>query len=264
MDGAQLKQLWRSGQPRPGGWITSTDQAVAAIMCNIGYEWLVIDCEHRMFNPETLRSIILLMLSKGVVPIVRVRANDEAIIKQMLDTGAEGIMVPMIRTAEEARRAVMACRYPPEGVRGFGPREASDFYKNVTDYQATINKRVIVMLIIEHIDAIKNLDEILQVPGVDALVIGPADLTYSMEMSLHAMGGRLHQVDHPSVQEAINTIITKANAACIPVGMSATAEDFQSWLERGIDFLFLGSDYEFIMQAGGSILNLVREATRDR
>jgi len=263
MDGAQLKKIWHSGQPGKsmGAWITSTDQAIVAVMCNIGYEWLIIDCEHRMFNPETLRTIILLMLSKQVVPIVRVRANDDAIIKQMLDTGAEGIVVPMVQTAEEARRAVMACRYPPEGLRGFGPREASDYYRNIEHYQATINKRMIVLLIIEHINAVNNLDEILQVPGVDGLILGPADLSYSLGLPLHAAGGRLHQTGQAKVQEAIDVVIKKANAAQVPVGISVTADDFQEWFARGIDFVTLGSDYEFIMQAGGGILDLVRKAT---
>ena len=253
MDGAELKQVWRSGQPSFGAWVTLTDPAATVVMCNAGYEWLMIDLEHAPFNVETLRNLILIMRCKGVVPLVRVRENDEAIIMEVLDLGAEGIAVPLIRTVEDARRAVMACHYPPLGSRGFGPRNASDFFKNLEHYRSTIEKRVMVILWLEHIDAVINLDEILQVPGVDALVLGPIDLSYSM--------GLPWQISHPKVQEAIDATIAKSRAADIPVGISVTAEDFEHWCARGINIVFLGSDFEFIMQAGSSILNQVRGGT---
>ena len=253
MDGAELKQLWRSGQPSFGAWVTLTDPAVTVVMCNAGYEWLMIDAEHPPLNAETLRNLILIMRCKGVVPLVRVRANDEAIIKQVLDMGAEGIAVPMIRTVEDAHRAVMACRYPPVGTRGCGPRDASDFYQNIEHYRSTIDERVLVILWIEHADAVAHLEDILEVPGVDALVIGPVDLSHSL--------GLPWQISHPKVQEAIDTTIARARAADIPVGISVIAEDFESWRARGINIMFLGSDYEFILQAGNGILNRLREAT---
>jgi len=252
MDGAELKQEWLSGQPSFGAWISLTDPAVTAVMCNAGYKWLMIDAEHLPYNAETLRSLIATMRSRDVVPLVRVRANDEAIIKQVLDMGAEGIAVPMIRTADDARRAVMACHYPPFGIRGCGPRDASNFYQNIDHYRSTIENRVVVILWIEHIDAVNNLDEILRVPGVDALVLGPTDLSYSM--------GLPWQITHPKVEQAIDTIITKARVVHIPVGHSATTENFESWRARGINPIFLGSDYEFMLRDANRFLNQARRA----
>ena len=253
MDGAQLKQLWRSGQPSFGAWVALTDPAATVVMCNVGYDWLMIDAEHRPFNAETMRTLIVTMRSEGVVPLVRVRGNDEAIIKQVLDMGAEGVGVPMIRTVQDARRAVMASRLPPVGARGCGPSDAARFYKDPEHYLSNLDHNILVLLWIEHADAVAHLEDILEVPGVDALVIGPVDLSHSL--------GLPWQISHRKVQEAIDVTIAKARAARIPVGISVTDEDFESWQARGVNILFLGSDFEFIMQAGSSILNRVREGT---
>ena len=118
---------------------------------------------------------------------------------------------------------------------------------------SNLDNNILVILWIEHADAIAHLEDILEVPGVDALVIGPVDLSHSL--------GLPWQISHPKVQEAIDATIVKARAARIPVGISVIAEDFESWRARGINIMFLGSDFEFIMQAGSSILNRVREGT---
>lgn len=258
MDGRELKEIWRSGKPSFGAWVTLTDPAAAAVICNIGYEWVMIDAEHHPYNPETLREILAAINSRGAVSIVRVADNDNALIKQTLDFGAEGIMVPLLRTVEDAHRAAAACRYPLLGVRGFNPRDASNFFQDFEHYTSTINDRVIVMLQVEHIDAVNNLDSFLATPGLDCILIGPADLSYSMGFPL--------QTDHPEVQEAIDRTISKCNAAGIPVGtaVEGTAEDFVGWIERGLNFMVLGADYDWITQAGGAILREMREATGGR
>ena len=210
MDGRELKEIWRSDTPSFGAGITFTDPAVAAFVCNIGYEWVLIEAEHSPYNPETLREILAVIRARDVVPIVRVTENNAALIKQTLDLGAEGIMVPMLRTGEDARRAAAACRYPPEGIRGFTPREASDFFKDIDHYLETFNERVIVMLQVEHIDAVNNIDDFLATPGLDSILIGPADLSFSLGFPL--------QNQHPLVQEDINKTVAKCNAANIPIG----------------------------------------------
>lgn len=258
MDGRELKEIWRSGIPSFGAWITLNDPAAAAVVCNLGYEWVLVDAEHQPFSAETLREIFAVVRSRGSVPIVRVRDNDAALIKQMLDFGAEGIMVPMAQSVEDARRAAAACRYPPQGVRGFNPRDASNFFKDLDYYAQTINDRVIALLQVEHIDAVHNLDGILATPGLDAILIGPADLTYSMGLPL--------QNEHPKVQEAIQSVITKCNAAHVPVGIAVygAADEFIAWLQRGINFITLGFDYGWINEAGGAVLRRMREATGGR
>lgn len=254
MDGRELKKIWRSGKPSFGAWITSTDPAVAAVVCNIGYKWVLVDAEHNPYNPETLRKIITAVKSRGTVPIVRIADNSTALIKQILDLGAEGILVPLLRTANEVRKAVVACRYPPQGERGFNPRDASNYFKDLEYYRNTINERVIVMVMIERIEAVNDLDGFLATSGLDALLIGTADLSYSI--------GHPLQTDHPRVQEAINTIISKCNTTGMPVGIAVdgTAQDFIQWFKRGINFIPLGMDFQWISEAGGSILQEMRAA----
>ncbi len=258
MDGKELKALWRSGTPSFGAWITLCDPAVAAIICNSGYEWVLIDNEHMPFNPETLRDIVALIRARGVVPLVRVTDNSPALIKQTLDWGAEGIMVPLLRTVEDARWAAAACRYPPQGVRGWNPRDATNYFRDAEEYRQTINERVIAMLQVEHTDAVTNLDGFLATPGVDSILIGPADLSYSL--------GHPLQIDHPEVRLAIDTTIAKCRAAGVPVGIAAgsTAEDFQAWIRRGIDFITIGFDYGWLAEGSRAILRRMREATGGR
>jgi 2-keto-3-deoxy-L-rhamnonate aldolase RhmA len=258
MDGKELKAVWRSGKPSFGAWVTCTDPTVAAVICNAGYEWVIIDAEHHPFSSETLREIAAVVKARAAVPIVRVADNNAALIKHTLDLGAEGIVIPLLRTVEDAQRAVAACRYPPRGIRGFNPRDASNFFKDFDHYISTIDDRVIAMLQVEHIDAVNNLDGFLATPGVDCILIGPADLSYSLGAPL--------QSRHPKVQEAISTTIAKCNAAGIPVGIAAdgTAEDYIVWIKRGVNFLLLGADYDWITMAGGAILRQMREATGGR
>lgn len=258
MDGRELKDLWKSGTPSFGAWVTLTDPAVARVMCQIGFDWVIIDAEHMPYNPESLRNIISTIRSTGVVPLVRVTDNSPALIKQTLDWGAEGIMIPLLRTVDDARRAAAACRYPPQGIRGWNPRDAADFFVDTQHYRQTINERVIAMLQVEHIDAVNNLDGFLAVPGVDCILIGPADLSYSLGYPL--------QLEHPAVQQAIQTTIDKCRAAGIPVGIApgGNAEDLAAWMKRGINFITIGADFGWIREAGANLLQRVRELTGGR
>ena len=179
---------------------------------------------------------------------------DEAIVKQVLDWGAEGILFPMIRTATDAQRAVAACRYPPAGVRGFNPREASTFFKDLDTYLATANDRVLAILQVEPAEAVTNLDEILQVPGIDGTMIGTADLSYSLGVPL--------QRNHPRMQAAINTTIAKTRAAGLPVGMTWKDSDagYLEYLARGLVFISPYTDADFLNIAAADWLRKMRTA----
>jgi len=253
VDGRELKRIWRSGQVSFGAWVALTDPLATTALCDAGYEWLMIDAEHRPFDAETLRTLIATMRCRGVLPLVRVRANDEAIIKQAFDLGAEGVAVPVIRSVEDAKRAVAFSRLPPLGARGCGPNDAAEFYANRDSYLAHLDDNHVLILWIEHIGAVNQLDQILTLPGVDALVLGPVDLTYSM--------GLPWQISHPQVQAAIETTVSKAVAAHMPVGISVTAEDSESWRAKGVNILFLGTDLEFILHGGAAARNRLCQAT---
>ncbi len=258
MNGSELKALWRSGTPSFGTWITLADPAVCAVMANIGFEWIVIDAEHHPFNPETLRNMIQTLNERGVVSVVRLRWNDTALVKQTLDWGAEGIIFPMIHDAAEAQQAVAACRYPPQGVRGFTPREASNYFKNLHEYLSTANDRILAIVQIEHADAVENIEGILQTPGLDGIFIGPADLSFSLGLGLNPR--------HPQVQEAISLVIERAKAHGIPIGLGweDTVEGYQAFLAKGVNFLPVGADYDFMTWAGTKLLEDLRQATGGR
>src|SRR5206468_751155 len=157
-----------------------------------------------------------LMATKGseAVGLVRVAWNDPVLIKPVLDIGAAGVIVPFVRTAEEARLAVAACRYPPQGIRGYGPRRPTNYGRlGGPEYCQMANDAVLVHVQIEHADAVRNLDEILAVPGIFAVIIGPNDLAASL--------GYTGQSRHPEVLKIIDVVIAKAAKARIPVGLGS-------------------------------------------
>lgn len=258
MDGKELKTVWRSDQPSFGAWITCSDPAIVAAVCNAGYEWVFVDGEHCPYSPAQLREVINTIRARNVVPIVRVADNQAWMVKQVLDLGAEGVVVPLLMTADDAQRAVAACRYPPLGVRGFNPRDASNCFAGLDDYCRTFDERVVVVVQVEHATAVANLDAILATPGIDGVLIGPADLSYSL--------GHALQPRHPVVEDAIVTTIRKCNAARVPVGITVMGgpDDFRYWLGHGLNFITLGFDFDWVTQGGRRVLAEMRAATGGR
>ena len=174
-----LKSKLRDGGTIIGGWLTIADPAVAEIMGRIGLDYLMVDSEHSPFDLQTLQSMLMALQGSRTVPMIRAAWNDHVRIKQLLDMGFEGILAPMVRTTQECRDLVSACRYPPGGTRGFGPKRASNYYADIDAYVATANDAIFVMPQIEHIDTVEILDDYLSVPGIDAVAIGPNDLSGS-------------------------------------------------------------------------------------
>jgi 2-keto-3-deoxy-L-rhamnonate aldolase RhmA len=181
-------------------------------------------------------------------PIVRVAWNDHVRIKQALDMGVEGILAPMVRTADECRSLARSCRYPPQGARGFGPRRASNYYRNLDDYVAAANEAIFVMPQIEDVATVDALDEFLAVPGIDAVAIGPNDLSGTT--------GFFRQHDHPANAGAIDTIMARAKAAGIPVctGVTSRPDQQRDLIARGVLVLTVTTDVELL--AGGAARSL--------
>lgn len=262
MDGIELKKIWKSSKQSYGAWFCSIDPMVASVMCNVGFDWMIIDTEHHCYNLESLRNIVMILQSNGVVPIVRILDNDTALIKKVLDLGAEGIMVPMVQTVDEARRAVRAAHYPPKGVRGFQPIEAVGCANNGSEkmkqYLSIIEQRVIVMIQIETIEGVENFDEILKVSGIDAIMVGPADLSFSLGFPL--------QIEHSRVQDAINILLEKANASGIPISvpLGQSVKELKYWQNKGVNFQALNTDTGFIETAANDILDKLRRAEHEK
>ena len=172
----QLKQKLINKQLTIGSWITLGNTGIAEILANAGFDWLVIDLEHTTISLEQAGELIRTIELAGVPSLVRLTSNDENQIKRVMDAGAQGIVVPMVNNANDARKAVLSTRYPPLGVRGVGLARAqqygASFNENFT-WQADMNSGPVVVVQIESIDAVENLKDILAVRGVDSFIIGP-------------------------------------------------------------------------------------------
>ena len=177
-----------------GSWITLGHFSIAEIMADAGFDWLCIDIEHSVIDFYETEQLIAAIEAKGCVPYVRVGANDPLIIKRVLDAGAKGIIVPMINSKEDAQKAVNAVKYPPVGRRGVGLARAQGYGFDFENYSKTTHAELKVIAQIEHVDAIKNLEEIVLADGVDGTIIGPYDLSGSM--------GKPGKYDDSDVQEA--------------------------------------------------------------
>lgn len=231
-----FKQALSVQQPQIGLWVSMADPYLAEVSATAGFDWLLIDGEHA---PNDVRSILAALQAVAPYrshPVVRPVAGDAALIKQLLDIGAKSLLVPMVDTAEQAARVVAATRYPPAGVRGVGSAIArASRWNQQSDYLATADQAVCLLVQAESVIALRNLSAICAVEGVDGVFIGPADLAASM--------GHLGQPDHPDVaaaiEGAIQTIVASGKAAGILTGEPASARHY---LAMGCTFVAVGVD----------------------
>jgi 2-dehydro-3-deoxyglucarate aldolase len=251
--GSQLKTKIASGEAVFGTFIGLTDPVMARIFAQVGFDFLLIDTEHNMYNPETLQQVLLMFEGTDTCPIVRVPWYEPVWTKWALDCGAEGILFPYVTSAEDARRVVANCKYPPQGMRGFFPRAASNFLLDLDDYMAGINERILVWTQIEHMSAIKNLEEILAVPGIDAMFIGPADLSISM--------GKLSQYEDPAYLKAIKHVFESAKKAQVPVAyhMYDDSPEFVKQIVGGVQIFSYGFDWIFARQGAANYLVKIKD-----
>ena len=178
-----------------GSWITLNHPSIAEIMADAGFDWLCIDMEHSVTDYFEAQQLIIAIQSKGLQAYVRVGENNPRIIKRILDAGADGIIVPSVNSAAEAKKAVNAVKYPPFGNRGVGLARAQSYGFGFEKYKEEKAKNIKLIVQIEHINAIKELDAIIQTEGVDGTFIGPYDLSGSM--------GKPGKWDEPDVVEAL-------------------------------------------------------------
>jgi len=204
-----LKEKLDKNKLTVGSWITLGHPSIAEIMAAKGFDWLVIDMEHSVITLDMAQELIRTIGSCGVVPLVRVGENNAAVIKRVMDTGAYGVVVPMVNSRQEAVRAVDAVKYPPIGKRGVGLARAQGYGFAFEKYKNWVNKNSIVIVQIEHIDAIQDLEAILGVDGVDASIIGPYDLSASM--------------GHPGgfQRKDVKTAISRYGTVCKKLGKTA-------------------------------------------
>ena len=177
----RIKQMWRENKCVSLGWLSVPNGFTAEVMARQGFDALCVDMQHGLTDFSDLWPMLQAISQTDTVPVVRVPWNEPSIIMRVLDAGAYGIIVPLINTAEEAAAAVAACRYPPVGMRSSGPPRAVLY--GGADYQADANDEVVVLGMIETTEGLAKLDAICSTPGVDAVYIGPADLSYALGMA---------------------------------------------------------------------------------
>lgn len=238
------------GVPLLSTMITLPNAAVAEILADAGFDWLFIDGEH---GPLQTQDILAMLQALGdrTPCLVRVPAAGEAAIKTVLDLGAEGIIVPQVNTAEQAANVVQWARYAPQGSRGVGLARAHGYGRRFKEYVETANERTVVVVQAEHIRAVENIESIVKVPGVDAVLLGPYDLSASL--------GKMGQIDDPTVIAAIDRVTEVCQRAKMPLGyFGVTAAAVQPFIERGYTLITAGVDTLMLGQAGGQMLKQLR------
>jgi 2-dehydro-3-deoxyglucarate aldolase/4-hydroxy-2-oxoheptanedioate aldolase len=242
--GIRWKQQVKAGELALGGHIFMPHSSIAEAMVYFGYKYLWIDGEHGAFVKEQILSHIVTVNGAGAGAFVRATTGDSNIIKPILEMGPDGIIIPMVCTAEQARDVIAACTYPPKGIRGYGPRRIAKYGAvNDADYLADLEKEdnLVKLIQIEHIDAVNNIDGILDVEGIDGVVVGPCDLSGSI--------GILAQLKHPELRSQCEKVIQKCKARHIPCGTSIGPGDeefIRFWLDRKVEFLFCGDEFSLI------------------
>lgn len=228
-----LKQRLANNELTIGSWVTLGHASIAEIMAAAGFDWLVIDAEHSVIELADIQHLIQAMDSQNCPAIVRVSSNDPNSIKRVMDAGATGVMVPFVNSAADAQAAVRHTYYPPQGTRGVGLARAQGYGAGFEPYVDGIADNAVVVVMIEHRDAVENIDEILAVPNVDAFIIGPYDLSASM--------GKPGQLSDPEVQAAIARVCEAGQAHGKTGGIHVVEPDREE-LYRQIDsgYRFLG------------------------
>ncbi len=252
-----VKQRLAKGLPTVGQWISLPSPSIVELLASFQPDWLLIDTEHSPADGETVEDLLRAMKGTDVVPLVRVAANDSALIKKALDRGAYGVIAPLVNTMEQARAAVAAAKYPPEGIRGVAGTRVNRFGMDLQDYFAHWNSQVLVICQVETAEALENVDAIAAVPGIDVLFIGPNDLSANLNI--------FRQFDHPEFVGAVDRIVTAARRHGIAVGyMCNSAEEVLQKIDQGFRFVSAGSDARLLGAAAAAIYGKIKAGLAER
>ena len=238
----RFRAMLQAGEPVVGAAVTFNDPLLSdALADSVDFLWY--DLEHTQIDPAALNAHLLAARGKQTASIVRVADVHPAVIKPVLDAGAEGIVAAQVYSVDEVEQFVRNCHYPPDGVRGVGPRVPTNFGRDGgADYFRRANEDILVSVMIETAEALQAIDRIVAVPGLDSVVIGPFDLSGALS--------KLGDVDGPAVTAAIDRVISAARDAGLYVGagMPASADFASALIARGVNWVQVGSDFEYLIQ----------------
>ncbi len=232
----EIKARLKRGEIVYSAWLTFNDVGVAEVLAGSGFDVILIDTEHTSITLENLHHCLAAMKRWDPVTIVRVPDHDPAMIKRVLDIGADGVIGPMTMDEAQAVRLVASCKYAPAGRRGYGPRRATDYFRNTDAYVANADAATFVIPQIEHVDAADRALAIASVPGVDALCLGPMDMS--------ATAGLLGQLEHPRMLAAMDKVFDAARATGLAVcmGFYLPPEQQKRWVAKGARFVIAADD----------------------
>ncbi len=241
MTNSSFRQALLQRRVTIGTWLQINNPTAAEVLANAGYEWIAIDIEHTDIDIVSLTALLRGMHGRGAAPIARVSTNDAIEIRRALDVGAAGVLVPFVSTADQARRAVAAARYPPQGVRGFSFCRANNWGIDFSSEARSANDNVAVVTMIESKEGVENIEAIVAVDGLDAVFIGPYDLSGSY--------GIPGQIQAPVVRDACRRVVRACQRGSKSVGLLVvrpTPEAVRQALEDGFTLICVGIDTVFL------------------
>ena len=253
MENNSLKYKLKNNMQTYGSWITISNPLIPEIISQAGFDWLCIDMEHSSIDIGDALSLVISIENNNIAPLVRVGENNANLIKRVMDVGAYGVIVPNVNSLQDAQNAVQAVKYPPAGKRGVGLYRAQKFGNNFDDYLEWLQNESIVVIQIEHINAVKNIEEIFSVPNIDAFIIGPYDLSGSM--------GIPGDLKNEKINKAIDRVLEAAKKHQITAGfhcVSSKPEDAKFYKQLGFRFLGFSLDSIFLGNAAIEALKFLK------
>jgi 2-keto-3-deoxy-L-rhamnonate aldolase RhmA len=242
--------------PPVGTWVMSASPIVTEAVGCAGFDWGVIDMEHTPLDMMDIVHLLQAVAGTKMVPVVRVPWNETVMVKRVLDAGAQTLLFPFVQNADEARRAVAATRYPPEGVRGMAGMSRGSRFGTIPDYYKAANKQIGVIVQLETPAAVEQLDAIAAVDGVDAIFLGPADLSGAM--------GHVGQLTHPAVMDLMTRAAQRCKVLGKPVGtVGGTPEVVAQYRAAGFTYVAIASDLGLLMRAAQAAVAALRTTGGD-
>ncbi len=253
---SSIKEKFGNDEVSIGSWMSMGHVSIAEILASAGFDWIVVETEHTAIDVSEVLRLLIAIEGRGAVPLVRLAWNDPIQAKAVMDSGAAGVIVPMVNSKEEAELAVNSVKYPPLGFRGVGLARAQGYGPGFDEYMECANRDGLLLLQIEHIDAVNDIEEILSVPGIDGTFIGPYDLSCSM--------GLPGQLDHPDVEAAKQRVLEATQQRGLAAGIhlvhpDTARRDLQNYSEKGFRFIALGTDILFLGDSARALQNEARE-----
>jgi 2-keto-3-deoxy-L-rhamnonate aldolase RhmA len=250
-DPNKLKHKLAAGEVCLGATLTMNSATVAEILSHIGLDWLWFETEHSSLTDDNVLTMLQATNGTDLSTVVRVPWNDKTMIKRALDLGPDGIIIPLVNSAEEAEAAVKAIKYPPMGERGAGLGRAQCYGLHMAEYLQSANDEVMTIAMIEHVKAVENIESILAVPGIDSIMVGALDLSGSM--------GMLGNTADPQVEEAVQKVLAACKKANVPAGTIAVApDDANRRIEQGFTNIIIGIDVLFLHGAATATLGQIK------